>query len=147
VQPDRFSPIWFVGVRFFGDVDFSGRQFDGIADFSLARFDEPPRFDTLVNVDLYGAKIGFTSRIPGWTKRGDVATRLRQLRKLADDAKNHDLERDLYIEERKAERGIYFAAHLRGARRNLRQRWRGIAGLRTAAAFPFYVGQEIPSTT
>jgi hypothetical protein len=32
---------------------------------------------------------------------------LRALRKLAEVTKNHDLERDLYIEERKAERGIY----------------------------------------
>ncbi len=33
--------------------------------------------------------------------------RLRALRKFAEDTKNHDLERDLYIEERKAERGVY----------------------------------------
>jgi hypothetical protein len=32
---------------------------------------------------------------------------LRGLRKIAEDTKNHDLERDLYIEERKAERGVY----------------------------------------
>ena len=31
---------------------------------------------------------------------------------MVEDMKNHDLERDLYIEERKAERGVY-----------LRQRW------------------------
>jgi hypothetical protein len=36
----------------------------------------------------------------------------RTFRKIAEDTKNHDLERDLYIEERKAERGVY-----------LRQRW------------------------
>ena len=38
--------------------------------------------------------------------------RLRALRKFAEETKNHDLERDLYIEERKAERGVY-----------LRQQW------------------------
>ena len=32
--------------------------------------------------------------------------RLRALRKIAEETKNHDLERDLYIEERKAERGV-----------------------------------------
>jgi hypothetical protein len=33
---------------------------------------------------------------------------LRALRKIAEETKNHDLERDLYIEERKAERGVYW---------------------------------------
>ncbi len=33
------------------------------------------------------------------------------MRKLADETKNHDLERDLYIEERKAERGIVLAQY------------------------------------
>jgi hypothetical protein len=33
---------------------------------------------------------------------------MRALRKLAEETKNHDLERDLYIEERKAERGVYW---------------------------------------
>jgi hypothetical protein len=37
---------------------------------------------------------------------------LRAFRKVAEETKNHDLERDLYIEERKAERCVY-----------LRQRW------------------------
>jgi len=32
---------------------------------------------------------------------------LRAFRKIAEETKNHDLERDLYIEERKAERGVY----------------------------------------
>jgi hypothetical protein len=35
------------------------------------------------------------------------------MRKLAEDTKNHDLERDLYIEERKAERGVILAQHWR----------------------------------
>jgi hypothetical protein len=39
--------------------------------------------------------------------------RLRALRKLADETGNHDLERDLYIEERKAERGIVLAEYWR----------------------------------
>jgi len=38
--------------------------------------------------------------------------RLRAFRKIAEETKNHDLKRDLYIEERKAERGVF-----------LHQRW------------------------
>jgi hypothetical protein len=45
-------------------------------------------------------KRGSNSR---WTTDSDVAVRLRALRKLADETKNHDLERDFYIEELKAE--------------------------------------------
>ena len=37
-----------------------------------------------------------------------VPVQLRRLRKIAEETKNHDLERDLYIEERKAERGVYW---------------------------------------
>ena len=46
-----------------------------------------------------------------WTSDA-IPVRLRAFRKIAEETKNHDLERDLYIEERKAERGVY-----------LRQRW------------------------
>ena len=47
-----------------------------------------------------------------WTKDGKCPGSIARLRKIAEETKNHDLERDLYIEERKAERGVY-----------LRQRW------------------------
>jgi uncharacterized protein YjbI with pentapeptide repeats len=58
------------------------------------------------------ATIGFFRRpVYGWTTDSDAAIRLRALRKLADETKNHDLERDLYIEERKAERGIGLAQY------------------------------------
>jgi len=42
-----------------------------------------------------------------WTSDSGVPIRLRALRKLAEETKNHDLERGLYIEELKAERGVY----------------------------------------
>jgi hypothetical protein len=42
-----------------------------------------------------------------WTSDSKVPARLRAVEKIAEDTKNHDLERDLYIEERKAERGVY----------------------------------------
>jgi hypothetical protein len=50
---------------------------------------------------------------PGWTTHSIVAFRLGSLRKLAEGTKNHDFERDLYIEERKAERGILLTRYLR----------------------------------
>jgi uncharacterized protein YjbI with pentapeptide repeats len=53
------------------------------------------------------------SKSAGWTTNSDVAIRLRAFRKLADETGNHDLERDLYIEERKAERGIALAEYWR----------------------------------
>jgi hypothetical protein len=138
-RPDRFSLISFARARFLGAADFSGRQFGEGADFSAARFDEPPRFDSMVNIDFYGAKIGFRSSVSGWTTRSAVAGRLRNLRKLADDSKNHDLERDLYIEERKAERGIYFVGHLSDAWRNVRQRWQEVTNLRGRVVFALFV--------
>src|SRR5262249_28683396 len=57
----------------------------------------------------------------------------------ADDSKNHDLERDLYIEERKAERGIYFVGHLRDAWRNVGQRRQGVTNLRGRVVFALFV--------
>jgi hypothetical protein len=50
-----------------------------------------------------------TAALPGkrsWTSDSKIPIRLRALRKIAEETKNHDLERDLYIEERKAERGV-----------------------------------------
>jgi hypothetical protein len=60
-------------------------------------------------IDFTGAYIGF---VPAgnwfdWTEDSRIPVRLRAFRKVADETKNHDLERDLYIQERKAERGVY----------------------------------------
>jgi hypothetical protein len=107
----------------------------------------------MVNADFYGAKIGFSSEIffrkigyigvPGWTTEASVATLLRHLRVLAEESKNHDLERDLYVEERKAERGIYFATYLRDGWLDLQERWRGVTtgapSVRKSIAFSFLV--------
>jgi hypothetical protein len=69
-----------------------------------------------VSIDLISAVLTVGFAPPGnfihWTKDSHVPLRLRAFRKIAEETKNHDLERDLYIEERKAERGVY-----------LRQRW------------------------
>lgn len=119
IGPDSFDAISFAETRFGSIANFSGRSFLERCNLSGTRFDQPPRFDDcngIGNIDLYGSRIRFVGRpfkVPGWTTDSDVATRLRALRQLADETKNHDLERDLYIEERKAERGILFARYFR----------------------------------
>ena len=115
--PDRFLGIMFWRARFDGNADFSDRTFEEATDFTDAHFDSPLNFDAATNaarIDFFGAYIGFVprGRLLHWTSDAKVPFRLRALRKLAEETKNHDLERDLYIEERKAERGVY-----------LRQRW------------------------
>jgi hypothetical protein len=110
--PERFKRISFANARFDGEAVFSGPSFEQTAHFTNARFYYPPIFDTVTNpggIDFTGAHIGFVR--PGhlhWTKDTEVPLRLRAFRKIAEDTKNHDLERDLYIEERKAERGVYW---------------------------------------
>ncbi|WGJ13475.1 hypothetical protein QEV83_12290 [Methylocapsa sp. D3K7] len=110
--PDRFLAISFANTRFHGKADFSGRSFERTANFSSAHFYYPPDFDATTNasrIDFTGTQIGF---VPAgkWacTKDSEVPVRLRAFRKIAEETKNHDLERDLYIEERKAERGVYW---------------------------------------
>jgi hypothetical protein len=106
-----FLSISFANARFYGEVDFSGRTFEGTTNFANSRFYYPPDFDVVTNaarINFTGAHISFVR--PGhlhWTCKTEVPVRLRAFRKIAEDTKNHDLERDLYIEERKAGRGVY----------------------------------------
>ncbi|MGH6821530.1 MAG: pentapeptide repeat-containing protein, partial [Methylocella sp.] len=109
---DCFLTISFSQARFDGIAVFSGRSFEKTADFTNARFYYPPDFDATTNasrIDFTSVHIGF---VPlgrrAWTKDTQIPVRLRRLRKIAEDTKNHDLARDLYIEERKAERGLYW---------------------------------------
>jgi len=109
--PDRFLTISFAHVRFDNEAVFSARTFEADADFTNARFYYPPDFDAVINasrIDFTGAYISFVP--PGkrlhLTTNGRIPVRLRAFRKFAEETKNHDLERDLYIEERKAERGV-----------------------------------------
>ena len=109
---DRFLTISFSRARFDGIIVFSGRTFEQAADFTRARFYYPPDFEATTNasrIDFTGAHIGL---VPlgrcAWTKDRRIPIRLRTLRKIAEQAKNHDLARDLYIEERKAQRGVYW---------------------------------------
>jgi hypothetical protein len=110
--PDRFLFISFWRARFDSEADLSGRSFERTANFTNARFFCPPDFGATTNtsrINLTGAYIGFGRPFRfHWTSDPDVPLRLRALRKLAEETKNHDLERDLYIEERKAERGVYW---------------------------------------
>jgi hypothetical protein len=115
--PDRFLTISFANARFDNEAVYSDRAFEADADFTNAHFCYPPDFDSVTNasrIDFTGTRISFVA--PGkrlhWTRNGRIPVRLRAFRKIAEETKNHDLERDLYIEERNAERGVY-----------LRQRW------------------------
>jgi hypothetical protein len=114
---DRFLTISFVRARFDGEAIFSGRTFERAADFTGARFYYPPDFDAATNVariDFTGAFVAFVppDKRPWtkhWTTESQILLRLRALRKIAEETKNHDVERDLYIQERKAERGVYLS--------------------------------------
>ncbi|HEY8008582.1 MAG TPA: pentapeptide repeat-containing protein [Methylocella sp.] len=106
--PDRFLSLSFPNVHFCGDATFSGRSFERRAVFTASQFDRPPDFDAVTNasrIDFTGAHFSFDSRgrLP-WDS--EVLGCLRTFRKVAEETKNHDLEHDLYIEERKAERGV-----------------------------------------
>jgi hypothetical protein len=70
-------------------------------------------------IDFTGAHIGIVPR--GKRPRNEdtkVPVRLRACRKIAEETKNHDLERDLYTEERKAERGNYLRQRLEDLKRD-----------------------------
>jgi hypothetical protein len=120
-SPDQFAEISFADARFCRDVDFSGRSFTRFADFTGARFYRP-RVD---RIDFTGAYIGFSSphRLLQWNSDSLIPIRFRALRKVAEDTKNHDLERDLYIEERKAERGVYLVQRFREWIREPNKKW------------------------
>jgi hypothetical protein len=130
--PDAFCEINFHGAIFGDKADFSRRKLLRRIDFTRSHFQQPPDFggcEGTQNLDFYGARVEFMGKLPslwrvpslavrGWTTLSDSVLRLRTLRTLAEETKNHDLERDLYIEERRAERGILFAQYWRGG-------WRG----------------------
>jgi hypothetical protein len=127
----RFSVISFQDARFYEEANFSYRSFNETANFTGARFYSPPNFDNVDNasqIDFTGAHIGFVP--PGklhWTSKTEVPNRLRAVRKIAEETKNHDLERDLYIEERKAERGVYLVQWLEDLLKDPVWKWPGNA--------------------
>jgi Pentapeptide repeats (9 copies) len=109
----HFASVSFAMARFDGEADFSNRGFQ-LADFTGARFYYPPNFDNVIGasqIDFTGAHVRFVpaGKWLHWAENSRIPVRLRAFRKFAEDTKNHDLERDLYIEERKAERGVYLS--------------------------------------
>ena len=116
-KPDKFQKLDFSRARFADTAHFSNRKFEDTASFKNAIIQTPPVFDGATNthrldfthadVSVSIANAPFWKR--SWTVDSDIPIRFRAFRKIADDTKNHDLERDLYIEERKAERGVYFS--------------------------------------
>ena len=117
--PDRFGRISFESARFDDDAIFSDRFFERATNFTNARFYRPPDFDGVAKagkIDFTGARVGF---VPAgkwfhWTENSRIPVHLRGFRKIAEETKNHDLERDLYVEERKAERGAYRRQLIKG---------------------------------
>jgi uncharacterized protein YjbI with pentapeptide repeats len=142
-------------------ASFDGRTLPRFCDFSRARFDQPPSFDDVRqadNLDLAGAVFSFRAptwpRWRYWTTETATATRLRRLRKLASEIHARDAERDFFVLERMAERGIAWSAwrdqvlrqwdfHRRirvaAVERTRRPRWRrGLAWLRRAATSAWF---------
>lgn len=107
--PDRFLKISFQNARFEDDANFSGRDFQHHANFNDVQFCHPPDFDAVTNasrIDLTGARITLALRGIFPSDSEDVI-RLRAFRKLAEETRNHDLERDLFLREREVELGVY----------------------------------------
>ncbi|MBF0354488.1 MAG: pentapeptide repeat-containing protein [Alphaproteobacteria bacterium] len=103
--------------------DFTGCTFGKFAIFTNATFLEPPEFDEwkgAEKADWIGAKFKITGPRPAFhwlLKKKEMAdgwgglvvnypTRLRLLRKVMEEANAHDVAHDLFILERKAERGV-----------------------------------------
>ncbi|MSP79823.1 MAG: hypothetical protein EXR02_01990 [Rhodospirillales bacterium] len=93
-----------------GSVSFSRRMIRERAIFAHVRFSQPPDFWAVENhehLDLTGARFGFRGRgISNWTTDTKVADNLRRLRGIAKKIHATDAERDLFILERMAERGV-----------------------------------------
>jgi hypothetical protein len=126
--PDLFLKISFANARFDSEAVFSGRSFENIADFRNARFYYPPDFEGVINaarMDFTCVNLDFAppGKLPQRAKDMRNPARLRAFRKIAEETKNHDLERDLYIEERKAERGVYLRQLWEGLRRDGWKHW------------------------
>lgn len=117
--------VFFDHSLFMDYVSFREAKFSGSAGFSNTIFHQPPDFDELVGasrLDVTGIHIKVRREKPefffldqsfgveGWTTDANDCTRLRRLRKIMADIHAHDIERDLFILERKAERGVMIKA-------------------------------------
>lgn len=121
-----FKGIDFSAARFLAPADFAARDFVGESIFATAYFSEPPDFratEHRENLDWTGVKFGFGGRLgkgllsirtPGWTTQTKTITDLRRLRGIAKEIHAVDAERDLFILERQAERGLLWKDWWRG---------------------------------
>ncbi len=147
--PERLQRTSFAGRRFAHRASFADRHFSANADFSRVRFDQPPNFGGVERPDFLDwamVEFSFGSRIHvwrwffgRWTWKTRIATNLRRLRKIAADIHANDAERDLFVLERQAERGIQWAAAWRAFKRIPRRSFDSIRdavvrGFRAAAA-------------
>ncbi len=94
-------------------ANFTGRSIKNLADFSRVRFEQPPDFQSVEPASaLDFAKSRFSFQATSWpyfrywTTRTNTLTRLRRLRKIAKDIDENDVERDLFILQKMAERGV-----------------------------------------
>lgn len=104
----------FSRARFVGKASFDNRVFDGITDYSSVEFRSIPTFDgvdDLSRLDFSAVLVVVSVKNKNQMESGDLIIgdellQLRILRSQVEATKNHDFERDLFIEERRAERGI-----------------------------------------
>jgi hypothetical protein len=95
--PDRFLAIWFSGARFDREASFLDRSFEKSADFSGARFYYAPEIDWTGNFtkfDFKGADFGLDRPDKSnRTAESKLPSLLQAMRKAAEEARDHDLER------------------------------------------------------
>jgi hypothetical protein len=113
----RFRMLFYSndGIRKAGSVgaSFAGRSVKKFATFAQVNFHQPPDFHAVeppTALDFADTHFSFQSiswpHFRYWTTRTSTLTRLRRLRKIMSDIGEGDIERDLFILQRLAERGI-----------------------------------------
>jgi hypothetical protein len=115
-NPERFPAITFRNARFAGYASFNDRHLYNEVDFAYSKFSQPPEFRNVMGHDqLHWARVRFgfrgkmpflPIRTPGWTTDHKAMTWLRRLRKIANEIHDTDAERDIFVLERMAERGV-----------------------------------------
>jgi hypothetical protein len=118
VRDGSFDVFVFEGNTFSETAVFSGRKFTEKTNFSNNVFSKPPVFfecEGLDAVSLSNIKCyingywelgGIRISKPAWTTNSEVVDNLRLLRKIAIQKHDHDLEQDIFILERLAQRGV-----------------------------------------
>jgi hypothetical protein len=110
----KFNEINFSGAEFYCCVYFNNRIFTKQVNFAFSRFLTPPEFAGSIGheyFDVYGMEVDFAGEFAGgawlqsgWTNDTEIATRIRRMRKIMADIHAQDVERNLFILERQAER-------------------------------------------